>query len=1110
MRLNAWKAGTIPLFLLLAACGSSSAPTGASKAGVELPPAEDRPEPQPEISGRFPKTNQEEDTACLSGDQTVCPTLTHASKMGYRKGLRTVGVQPINHQVAGIPRGQNFQLGWIGECAYVGTADMTQYVAHRYYMTPVVASAEDPSTGMAVIDASNPTNPTLVQIIPNPQVVTDTGNLDQIPNELPPPNTGNPAGMLSNPPNTHRVMAMNWFAIATHEKRRIIVAGAHTLLGVFDATDCRHPVLKSTIDLHHENVAVHGLRFSPDGYRVYVSGVLTFDATAVIDLGDLANPKILKTWPHGAHDITLNADETRMYMNSLTVGTSSVTGGGLRIVDISALAGCVGGHSGHEGHESAPPPADGCSKAEFKEVSHYRWTGLSHAHEIGTIKGRKYAFSVDEYSTDQDRAGGTTLCSPGWIRILDVTDEENVDQVGEIKLGVSGWDNCRNTNLDGATYNTHYLTLDDENDTKLVFVSWYASGLRVFDVTDPSEPREVAYLIPPPVPNKVYDTAFASPTADSTISHIRWRPELGQIWVVNVNGGFSILEFTQSAELPGSGAGPQAGSVAPGIADDALEPGLQGEVPLADQVMRAAIPGTSQAYSAAGSALPPAQAYRRGTHLAPQQPLRVVDPLTGLARGANAEIAWLDDCAYMGVGDPVRRALNEQVQQGSATPLPAAPKGPLQASMAPGVFAYVEAGGDERGDDGDPKPKGCEGGLPTGGDPCNLPDPPADLPQDGLAIISAKNPREPSLVYTIQLRITPRSPVIGGPTPTPPTEARTSTATANPWEALQSNQARRMFMVGSANEVATYQAVYNCKYPSRRSILNLGAFTAHGMRIAPDGNTSYLTDQNADGVAGAPLLVAVDTTNLRKPAVIASYSDPQLGTAGFHNVEISADGRRAYVTYANAATTATLMGGGDTGLVVLDLSDVQARVKAPQIRKIGQLDWSGSAHGVRRANVAGRNLLLVTDNIAGVSSCPWGGVHLIDIANEAAPKELGAFGLAVNDVANCMTTMADNAVYTAHSVSVDDPDNTRYAFFGWANSGMRVFDLAAAGGPVEVAYYNPPPYSDTLNHDAGAGVLLDSVISSVRYRPESNQVWFASSSNGFHVLQLTRSMGPVK
>lgn len=521
--------------VLLAACGAVTDSAVAPQAGSTLPPAEDRAEPDAAISGRFPAANQVQDSAAVAAGD---------SGMGYRKGLRLVGQNTILYPGQGTPRGQNFQLGWIGDCAYVGTADLTQYVAHRYYMTPVLATAADPATGLAVIDAADPQNPVLVQIIPNPEVTTDTENPQDLPAEL------TPYLERQQPPNTHRAMAMNWFAITSHEGRRIVVAGAHTLMGVFDATDCRNPVLKSTVDLHHENVAVHGLRLSDDGMRVYVSGVLTFDATAVIDIADLEQPRLLKTLPYGAHDVEVNADETRLYMNSLTQPGTAI-GGGLRVVDIAGIRACSGEPAGHEddGHGHGPA-APGCPD-NFPEIAHYKWNGLSHANHVGRINGRPYAFTVDEYSsTDSPDQSTPATCQPGWVRIIDLGDESDPQQVGLIKLGVSDWSNCTATTQDTLTYSAHYLELDDRDDTRLVFVAWYASGLRVFDVSDPEEPKEIAYLMPPPAPQAVYQSAFGKPLADSTISHIRWRPELGHLWVVNVNGGFTILEFTQSAQLP--------------------------------------------------------------------------------------------------------------------------------------------------------------------------------------------------------------------------------------------------------------------------------------------------------------------------------------------------------------------------------------------------------------------------------------------------------------------------------------------------------------------------------------------------------------------------------
>ena len=524
----------LPACLLLAACGAvSDSGTPRDKAATR-PAAEDRAEPDPNISGRFPLASQLQDSAAVAAGD---------AGMGYRKGLRLVGQNPILYPGTNVPRGQNFQLGWIGDCAYVGTADLTQYVAHRYYMTPVIATAADPATGIAVIDAADPAQPELVQILPNPDVSTDLEDPGSIPGEL------SPYIERQQLPNTHRAMAMNWFALASHEGRRVLVAGAHTLMGIFDATDCRNPVLKSTLDLHHDNVAVHGLRLSADGMRVYVSGVLTFDAMAVIDIADLAQPRILMTWPFGAHDLEPNADETRLYMNSLTQPGTAI-GGGLRVVDITGIKACGEAMPDHKdgGHEHEPPP--GCPET-FTEVAHYRWNGLSHANHVGRISGRPYAFTVDEYSsTDAPDQSTPATCQPGWVRIIDLGDETEPQQVAQIKLGVSDWSNCGTITQDTLTYSAHYLELDDTADTKLVFVAWYASGLRVFDVTDPEEPREVAYLMPPPSPQAVFQSAFGKPLADSTISHIRWRPELGHLWVVNVNGGFTILEFTQSAALP--------------------------------------------------------------------------------------------------------------------------------------------------------------------------------------------------------------------------------------------------------------------------------------------------------------------------------------------------------------------------------------------------------------------------------------------------------------------------------------------------------------------------------------------------------------------------------
>ncbi|HUS24909.1 MAG TPA: hypothetical protein VM369_08165, partial [Candidatus Binatia bacterium] len=508
----------------------------------------------------------------------------------------------------------------------------------------------------------------------------------------------------------------------------------------------------------------------------------------------------------------------------------------------------------------------------------------------------------------------------------------------------------------------------------------------------------------------------------------------------------------------------------------------QGQVPLSEQALRLA--GDAGAAGLDG--------YRRGIRRVGAY--GILETQTGFERGGNYELAWLDDCAYVGTGDLARQTVNDVVLQGPGPdlPLPGAPLPGADASSLEWDEGYK-----------------CEG------DPCNLPDPPADLPAVGLAILSVKNPAKPSLVYTLQLRITPRSPVIGGATPTPPSRVTTTSATANPWEALHANAERHLVLAGASNEVAVYQAVYSCKYPTRRAVAQLGSFMVRGLRIAADGNTAWLTDANVDGQVAAPVLAALDLSNVRAPAMLGPFVLPELAAAGAQAVELNADGTRAYVTWSTfpqpGAAGRELAGSTKGGVLVLDVSALQARAPGAQPKVLGRLEWDGAAHAVRRARVGGHDYLLVTDTMPFVMACPWGGARVIDLADETKPVQVAQIGLEVNDPANCMTTQPDQAIYSAHSVSVDDPDDTHLAFFGWSASGLRAFDLSVPAAPREVAYYNPAPNADTLYRSSEtptAGLTVDSTVSSVRFRPETGQFWFTSVAGGFQVMEFTRSMGP--
>jgi hypothetical protein len=64
-------------------------------------------------------------------------------------------------------------------------------------------------------------------------------------------------------------------------------------------------------------------------------------------------------------------------------------------------------------------------------------------------------------------------------------------------------------------------------------VTWFAAGLRIIDIKNPSSPAEVGHFIPKP--GDGYD---APQTNDVTMDH------RGLLYVVDKAKGFDVIEFT--------------------------------------------------------------------------------------------------------------------------------------------------------------------------------------------------------------------------------------------------------------------------------------------------------------------------------------------------------------------------------------------------------------------------------------------------------------------------------------------------------------------------------------------------------------------------------------
>jgi hypothetical protein len=266
----------------------------------------------------------------------------------------------------------------------------------------------------------------------------------------------------------------------------------------------------------------------------------------------------------------------------------------------------------------------------------------------------------------------------------------------------------------------------------------------------------------------------------------------------------------------------------------------------------------------------------------------------------------------------------------------------------------------------------------------------------------------------------------------------------------------------------------------------------HNLTFSPDGRRLYAT---------LPL-EAIDITDLAHPRFLGNL-DNQIPQAGApvgakylaHEVETSPDGNLLYL-------------GGQTPLfqtfTIVDVSHWPAR--PPVV--LSQVE--GRGHDIRLATINGRTYALHSEEsivdptakgcvseylnpFAGPSQ-PW----LSDVTDPRHPvMRISQFTLAINDQANCARQVVDQVNASVHYHDVDNPAHTTFAMMSMWNAGLRIADLRDPYHPKEVAYFNPGAMRSTV-----ATIALDQAWGHVRYLPQSGQIWFATETGGFWVVEL--------
>ena len=405
-------------------------------------------------------------------------------------------------------------------CAYHGTAFTTANRTH---------------VGVPVIDVTNASSPT-----PNGYLTT-TSMLDP------------------------------WESLKVNERRQLLAAdnghngGGGPEVDIYDiSADCRFPQLLASVAVGTAGgggtvspVVGHEGAWAPDGLTYYGGDLRTNGGQYyAVDTANPRAPKLITTWRPGVsnvHGLSITDDGNRGYFVAL--GTSGGIPGltnpaipadnGLLIYDTSQIQARV-----------PNPQVPLISKLLWKDGS-----GAQHTIPV-KIGGKPYVIFVDEAGSGgfASLTQATAACAAGFppfpmARIIDISDETNPTIVSRLTLEIHAAKACPMVlpdvvGLSTFTYGSHYCSVDNKRNATTLACGYFSSGIRVFDIRDPLQPKEIAYYNPAgvtiasPGSNHVRAGGWVAGGPDWCSAQVHLDAAKGTLWTTCQDNGLLMLKFT--------------------------------------------------------------------------------------------------------------------------------------------------------------------------------------------------------------------------------------------------------------------------------------------------------------------------------------------------------------------------------------------------------------------------------------------------------------------------------------------------------------------------------------------------------------------------------------
>jgi hypothetical protein len=295
-------------------------------------------------------------------------------------------------------------------------------------------------------------------------------------------------------------------------------------LAVTDVSDPANPreialLPASGIGISNAPAGVHRFEFDCDRKLAYVSATLEGyrgNIVRIVDLSDPKNPtEVGRWWAEGQW--TDGGEKPTWSRNAHRVHHPNRLGdrlyvpmwyGGVAIVDISDIA-----------HPKT------IAQVEHRQPSPTH-TALPIGHEI---LGRRWLLVFDEDVSDE--------CEdpPASMWLYDISDESSPQMASSFRVSEGGrYAHCDGE--EGKRFGAHQPHEHVGRDN-LVYVAWFAGGLRIVDISDPLEPVEAGHYVPVPA------EGFGFPQSNDV-----FVDERGLVYLIDRHRGLDVLRFSVRAE----------------------------------------------------------------------------------------------------------------------------------------------------------------------------------------------------------------------------------------------------------------------------------------------------------------------------------------------------------------------------------------------------------------------------------------------------------------------------------------------------------------------------------------------------------------------------------